>query len=60
MNAVCGIFNSRVAAERAIEPLGVLGIADDRIVLLSPGVEAERVEEVVNEIESGNSGTAER
>ena len=60
MNAVGGIFNSRAAAERAIELLRVIGIADDRIVLLSPGIEDERVEEVVKEAESGTSGTAEK
>ena len=60
MNIVSGIFNSRAAAERAIELLGLIGTADDRIVLLSPGIEDERVEEVVKEAETGKSGTAEK
>jgi tetrahydromethanopterin S-methyltransferase subunit G len=60
MNTVSGIFNSRAAAERAIELLGLIGTADDRIVLLSPGIEDERVEEVVKETEIGKSDTAEK
>jgi tetrahydromethanopterin S-methyltransferase subunit G len=60
MNAVCGIFNSRAAAESAIKLLTAIGAADDRIVLLSSGIEDERVEEVVKEAESGDSGTAEK
>jgi hypothetical protein len=37
MKNVAGIFNSRADAERAIETLRGLGIADDRLSLLTPG-----------------------
>jgi hypothetical protein len=37
MKTVAGIFNSRADAERAIETLRGMGVADDRLNLLTPG-----------------------
>jgi len=60
MDAISGIFNSRAEAERAIDLLGALGVAGERLVLLSPGIEDSEVEEVVTESESGKPGTGEK
>jgi hypothetical protein len=47
METVAGIFQSRVEAEEAIRQLHLLGIPNDRIALLTPGMNDERVESVV-------------
>jgi hypothetical protein len=47
METVAGIFQSRVEAEEAIRQLHLLGIPNDRIALLTPGMDDERVESVV-------------
>jgi hypothetical protein len=60
MDAVSGIFNSRAEAERAIELLGAIGAAGERLVLLSPGTGDEEVEGLVPEPESGKPGTGEK
>jgi hypothetical protein len=60
MDIVSGIFNSRAEAERAIELLGDIDGAAERLVLLSPGTEDEDVEELVPEPESGTPGRREK
>jgi hypothetical protein len=47
METVAGIFQSRTGAEEAIRQLHLLGIANDRIALLTPGVSEEQVENIV-------------
>jgi hypothetical protein len=47
METVAGIFQSRAGAEEAIRQLHLLGIPNDRIALLTPGMSEERVESVV-------------
>jgi hypothetical protein len=60
MDTVSGIFNSRAEAERAIELLGDMDGAAERLVLLSPGTEDQAVQEVVPEPESGTPGRREK
>ena len=57
MITVAGIFARRADAERAIEGLRDMGIVDERLVLLSPGIKDEEVEEVVPEAETDEPGT---
>lgn len=47
METVSGIFSSRAGAEEAIRELHSLGIPNDRIALLTPGMSDERVESTV-------------
>lgn len=47
METVTGIFPSRAEAEEAIRELHLLGIPNDRIALLTPGMNDERVESTV-------------
>jgi hypothetical protein len=47
METVSGIFQSRAEAEEAIRQLHLLGIPNDRIALLTPGMNDDRVESVV-------------
>jgi hypothetical protein len=46
MNSVVGIYTSRADAERAIERLRALGIAEERINCLLPGTSPEQLEAV--------------
>ncbi len=47
MEAIAGIFDSRADAERAVSGLRSAGIANDRIVFLTPGTSDEGVESAV-------------
>lgn len=60
MDIVSGIFNSRTDAVRAIELLGLIDGAAERLVLLSPGTEDEDVEEVVPKPENRTPGRREK
>lgn len=60
MIAVSAIFTSRDDAQRAVRQLLSLGIADDRIALLSPGMSDEAVEETIAETVTGESGAGEK
>jgi hypothetical protein len=53
---VAGIFNSRTAAENAIEQLRSVGVNDEHLALLTPGVSGEEVEEVVKTAEKEHTG----
>jgi hypothetical protein len=44
METVAGIFSSRAAAEEAIRHINSLGIPNDRIALLTPGMSDKKVE----------------
>ena len=52
MNSVAGIFLNRAAAESGIDRLRALGIDEERMVLLSPGISDERVEQTVPVIDT--------
>jgi len=56
METVSGIFQSRAGAEEAIRQLHLLGIPNDRIALLTPGMNDERVEGVVPTSDSEQPG----
>ena len=45
METVAGVFRTREEAENAVKQLHSLGIPNDRIALLTPGMSEERVEE---------------
>ncbi|MDQ3686069.1 MAG: hypothetical protein M3430_10790 [Acidobacteriota bacterium] len=60
MIAVTGIFISRDDAERAVERLRSIGIADNHIALLAPGMSDEAVEETVTESMPIESGAGEK
>jgi len=47
METVAGIFASRAAAEQAVREINDLGIPNDRIALLTPGMSDQRVERAV-------------
>ena len=47
METVAGIFASRGAAEKAVREINALGIPNDRIALLTPGMSDQRVEGAV-------------
>jgi hypothetical protein len=47
MEAIAGIFDSRADAERAVYGLRSAGIANDRVVLLTPGTSEDAVESSV-------------
>src|SRR6185436_1400089 len=47
METVAGIFASRAAAENAIREMNSVGIPNDRIALLTPGMSDKRVERAV-------------
>ena len=47
METVAGIFASRTAAEEAVRQINALGIPNDRIALLTPGMSDQRVEHAV-------------
>lgn len=56
MSTVAGIFQSRDAAERAVETLRSAGIATDYINLLTPGTSDEKVEATVPTTETEQPG----
>ena len=56
METVAGIFSSRDRAEEAVRQLHSLGIPNDRIALLIPGMSDERVEEAVPTADSEQPG----
>lgn len=56
METVAGIFSSRTAAEEAVRQLHSLGISNDRIALLTPGMNDERVESTVPTADSEQPG----
>ena len=60
MESVAGVFNSRAAAERAVEGFRAAGFAQDRIAFLTPGVSDDAVEAAVptSETEQPGMGTA--
>jgi len=47
METVAGIFKSRAAAEDAVREISSLGIPNDRIALLTPGMSDKKVEQSV-------------
>jgi hypothetical protein len=47
METVAGVFRTRDEAEKAVQQLHSLGIPNDRIALLTPGVSKEDIEESV-------------
>jgi hypothetical protein len=56
METVAGIFQSRAEAEEAVRQVHSLGIANDRIALLTPGMSDERVERAVPTDDSEQPG----
>jgi hypothetical protein len=56
MKTVAGIFNSRADAERAIASLREMGIADERLNLLTPGESAAEVDAEVPTTETEQPG----
>jgi hypothetical protein len=56
METVAGIFATRAGAEEAIRQLHLLGIPNDRVALLTPGMNDERVESVVPTSDSEQPG----
>ncbi len=56
METVAGIFRSRADAERAVKEVHAIGVANDRIALLTPGMSEERVEETVPTADSEQPG----
>ena len=60
METVAGVFRTREDAEKAVQQLHSLGIPNDRIALLTPGMSEERVEESVptSDTEQPGMGTA--
>lgn len=56
METVAGIFTSRAAAESAVQGLQGAGIANERIVFLTPGTTDENVESAVATTETEQPG----
>jgi hypothetical protein len=56
METVAGIFQSRAEAERAVQQLHSQGIPNDRIALLTPGMDNEQVEKTVPTADSEQPG----
>lgn len=56
METVAGVFNSRAAAERAVEGFRSAGFAPDRIAFLTPGTTDAEVETAVPTSESEQPG----
>jgi hypothetical protein len=56
METVAGIFQSRAQAEEAVRELHSLGIPNDRIALLTPGMSDEQVENAVPTADSEQPG----
>ena len=60
METVAGVFRTREEAEKAVKQLHSLGIPNDRIALLTPGMTDEKVEDSVptSDTEQPGMGTA--
>jgi hypothetical protein len=56
METVAGIFQSRAAAEKAVQQLHSQGIPNDRIALLTPEMDNEEVEKAVPTADSEQPG----
>src|SRR5687767_14534208 len=56
METVAGIFSSRGKAEEAVRQIHSLGVPNDRIALLTPGMDDERVEKAVPTADSEQPG----
>lgn len=56
METVAGIFHSRPEAEKAVQLLHSQGIPNDRIALLTPGMDNEEVEKTVPTADSEQPG----
>jgi hypothetical protein len=56
METIAGIFQSRAEAEEAVRQIHSLGIPNDRIALLTPGMSDERVEHAVPVSDSEQPG----
>src|SRR4029434_6671191 len=56
METVAGIFESRAGAEEAVRELHSLGVPNDRIALLTPGMSDARVEKAVPTSDSEQPG----
>jgi hypothetical protein len=56
METVSGIFRTRAEAEKAVQQLHSLGIRNDRIALLTPEMDEERIEESVPVADSEQPG----
>ncbi len=56
METVAGIFQSRADAEKAVQQLHSQGIPNDRIALLTPGMDKEQVEKTVPTADSEQPG----
>jgi hypothetical protein len=56
METVAGIFSSRAAAEEAVRHLHSLGIPNDRVALLTPDMNDQRVETAVPTADSEQPG----
>lgn len=56
MESVAGIFRSRAAAAEVVRQLRAASLADDRIVLLTPGTSIEEIEEIVPNTDTEQEG----
>src|SRR5918911_770984 len=56
MKTVAGIFNTRGDAERAVERLRALGLAEENISLLTPGTTPEQLDDEVPTTETEQPG----
>ena len=56
METVAGIFRSRADAEQAVKELHSMGVANDRIALLTPGMSDDKVEKTVPTADSEQPG----
>jgi hypothetical protein len=56
METVSGVFQSRTQAEEAVRELHTLGVPNDRIALLTPGMSDARVEKAVPTADSEQPG----
>ena len=56
METVAGIFSSREKAEEAVRELHSMGVPNDRIALLTPGMNDDRVEKTVPTADSEQPG----
>lgn len=56
METVAGIFQSRAEAEKAVQQLHSQGIPNDRIALLTPGMDTEEIEKTVPTADSEQPG----
>jgi len=56
METVAGIFQTRAEAEKAVQQIHSQGISNDRIALLTPGMDNEQVERTVPTADSEQPG----